>query len=118
MSTTIEPTANVAPNGASLAATPRSTTRTAAEGLAQGKALRDRVPRSSHSAWVAPPDRRDPLEIISETTRGRVAALVPMRNARMAESPFAFYRGTADVMAADLAGSPVSASSCAAMRIA
>jgi len=33
---------------------------------------------------------------------------VPLRNERMAESTFAFYRGSAAVMASDLAGTPVS----------
>jgi uncharacterized protein (DUF2252 family) len=79
----------------------------AAERAAAGRALRDRVPRSSHSAWVAPPDRPDPLRTLESTCSGRVGRLIPLRNKRMAESPFAFYRGTADVMAADLARTPV-----------
>jgi uncharacterized protein (DUF2252 family) len=79
---------------------------TAAARMAAGRALRDGVPRSRHSAWTALPDR-DPLAILESTCCGRLAALVPLRNARMAESPFAFYRGAADVMAADLAGTPV-----------
>ncbi len=79
---------------------------TAAARMAAGRALRDDVPRSRHSAWTAPPGR-DPLAILESTCCGRVAALVPLRNARMAESPFAFYRGGADIMAADLAGTPV-----------
>src|SRR4029079_16903821 len=39
-----------------------------------------------------------------ETTR--VPELVPIRHARMAASPFAFYRGAANVLAADLAAMP------------
>jgi uncharacterized protein (DUF2252 family) len=48
----------------------------------------------------------DPVAILESTCSGRVAALIPLRNARMLESPFAFYRGSADIMAADLAGTP------------
>jgi uncharacterized protein (DUF2252 family) len=80
---------------------------TSTERLAAGKVLRDGVPRSSHSAWEPPADRIDPLRIIAAAERGRVARLIPLRNARIAESPFAFYRGTAAVMAADLATTPV-----------
>jgi uncharacterized protein (DUF2252 family) len=78
----------------------------AAQRLAAGRALRERVPRSSHSAWTAPKDRADPLAILAGTCNGRVSALVPLRNAKMAESPFAFFRGGADIMAADLARTP------------
>jgi len=66
------------------------------------------VPRSSHAAWVAPADRRDPVEILERQARSRVPELVPIRYGRMAASPFAFYRGAAAIMAADLADSPQS----------
>jgi uncharacterized protein (DUF2252 family) len=79
----------------------------AAERAAAGKARRDRVPRSAHSAWTPPPDRPDPLAVLAEAGRGRVDRLMPLRNARMAVSPFAFFRGAADIMAADLATTPV-----------
>ena len=36
----------------------------------------------------------------------RIQWLVPLRNERMSRSPFAFYRGTAEIMAADLAQTP------------
>jgi len=75
--------------------------------MAAGKLLRDTVPRSSHSAWNAPADRLDPLRLLEASSRGRVDRLIPLRNARMAQSAFAFYRGTAAVMAADLAQTPV-----------
>jgi uncharacterized protein (DUF2252 family) len=91
-------TASMRPAGASLP--------TAAERSAAGKAIRERVPRSSHSAWTAPPDRANPLELLGRVGQGRVATLLPLRNARMAESAFAFYRGSAVVMAADLARTP------------
>jgi uncharacterized protein (DUF2252 family) len=66
------------------------------------------VPRSSHAECVAPRDRRDPIEILERQARSRVPELVPIRYGRMAASPFAFYRGAAAIMAADLADSPQS----------
>ena len=59
-------------------------------------------PRASHAEWSPGPDR-DPLQLLEEQSRDRIAGLVPLRWARMAASPLAFYRGAAAVMAADLA---------------
>ena len=75
---------------------------------AAGKAARARARRSSHAGWQPPADRFDPIELLQYEARERVPELVPIRHARMATSPFAFYRGTAGLMAADLAGTPVS----------
>ncbi|MGU5651859.1 DUF2252 domain-containing protein [Aeromonas allosaccharophila] len=75
---------------------------------AQGKALRDKVPRSTHAGWTSPADRRDPIDILIESNRGRVPELIPIRFGRMLESPFAFFRGSAAIMAADLVHTPVS----------
>lgn len=55
---------------------------------------------------LMPTDRRDPLEIIKEQNRTRLQDLVPVRIGRMLESPFAFYRGTAALMASDLSRVP------------
>ena len=82
--------------------------RTAEERKAAGKEARNQVPRSSHSQWSAGPDRRDPVTLLEEQNADRVDWLVPIRHARMRVSPFTFYRGTARIMASDLAGSPVS----------
>jgi len=79
-----------------------------AERAATGKAARSSAPRSSHAGWRAPEDREDPIEILERQARPRVPELVPIRYGRMSASPFAFYRGAAAVMAADLAGTPVS----------
>ncbi len=76
---------------------------TPAERAAQGRKARALVPRSSHGGWKAAPDRTDPLEILALQATTRVPDLVPIRYGRMAVSPFAFYRGAAAVMAADLA---------------
>jgi uncharacterized protein (DUF2252 family) len=75
--------------------------------LAAGKKLRDKAPRSSQARWVSPKDRVDPIALLRESDRGRLPALLPIRYARMRESPFAFFRGSAALMAADLAATPV-----------
>ncbi len=72
------------------------------ERIAAGKSLRAKVPRSTH-AELALADNRDPTGIILEQAKSRVPELVPIRHARMLTSPFAFLRGAAAVMAADLA---------------
>src|SRR3954469_16960825 len=81
--------------------------RTAAERTARGKAARAEVPRSSHAAW-APVARQDPVSILEAQATTRVPELVPIRYGRMLVSPFTFYRGSAAVMAADLAQTPQS----------
>lgn len=80
--------------------------RSVRERMDAGKALRDRVPRSSHAKWTAPKDRPDPIELIRHADQGRVAELLPIRYERMRCSPFAFFRGTAALMASDLAKTP------------
>jgi uncharacterized protein (DUF2252 family) len=55
------------------------------------------------------PNRRDPLEVLAEQESTRIPQLLPLRHQRMLASPFAFYRGSAAVMAADLAPVPVTA---------
>ena len=87
---------------------PENQYRTAGERRAEGKALREAVPREEHGGWKAPKDRRDPVELVLESNAGRMPDLVPIRHGRMLQSPFAFYRGTAALMAADLAHTPVS----------
>jgi uncharacterized protein (DUF2252 family) len=73
-----------------------------------GRARRRDVPRSAHAGWSAPPGRPDPIATIEAEDADRVPDLVPIRHARMATSPFAFLRGSAAVMAADLATTPSS----------
>ena len=72
----------------------------------EGKALRDKIPRSSHAKWFAPKDRPDSIDLIRNADRGRVAELLPIRYERMRGSPFAFFRGTAALMASDLSKTP------------
>lgn len=72
----------------------------------QGKSLRASCPRRAHAAWRPANDRADPVRLLEESSVGRLANLIPIRNARMLKSPFAWYRGSALGMAADLAGTP------------
>ncbi|PBC45114.1 DUF2252 domain-containing protein [Rhodococcus sp. ACS1] len=81
-------------------ATPR------AERYALGKRLRKQAPRSALGEWRAPDDRPDVVDQIGVSHRGRVESLIPVRVGRMAASPYGFLRGTAIVMAQDLAGLP------------
>jgi uncharacterized protein (DUF2252 family) len=71
-----------------------------------GKQQREVVPRSSHARWDPPADRREPIEVLVESNRGRMEDLIPLRYARMSVSPFTFLRGSAQVMAFDLASGP------------
>src|SRR5436190_11521464 len=74
----------------------------------EGRALRKQVPRSAQGIWEPHPERRDPLAILRENDRHRLANLLPLRYGRMTASAFSFMRGSPAVMAADLAHTPVS----------
>jgi uncharacterized protein (DUF2252 family) len=78
------------------------------ERVARGRAARSQAPRSSHGRWEPAPGRPDPVALLEEQAVSRVPDLVPIRYGRMLVSPFTFYRGAAAIMAADLAGTPVS----------
>ena len=79
---------------------------TAAERAARGKAARSEAPRRAHGDWEPAPARPDPVAVLEEQARARVPELVPIRYGRMLASPFAFFRGAAAIMAADLADGP------------
>jgi uncharacterized protein (DUF2252 family) len=85
-------------------AEPRLVSRS--ERLNMGKELRTQAPRSSHGNWSPASDRSDPINLLQAQDETRVQKLVPIKYGRMLESPFAFLRGSAAVMAADLASSP------------
>ena len=76
------------------------------EDVARGRALRSSVPRRSLAQLN--PASRTATEILVAQNAGRLQELVPLRFARMLTDPFSFYRGSAAVMAADLAASPTS----------
>src|SRR5690349_4964542 len=79
---------------------------TKAEHIARGKAARAEVPRSSHATFDPPATRSDPVRLLERQARTRVPELVPIRYGRMLVSPFAFYRGSAMIMAHDLSATP------------
>ena len=79
---------------------------TTAERVARGKDARIDAPRSSHGAWAPALDRADPIALLEEQGKNRVAELVPVRHGRMLVSPFGFFRGVGLIMAADLAATP------------
>ncbi|GAA3628617.1 DUF2252 domain-containing protein [Streptomyces chitinivorans] len=73
----------------------------------EGKALREAVPRRAHAGFSEAPGRPDAVTAVEESNRGRIGELVPIRVGRMVASPFAFLRGSAGLMAYDLAhGTP------------
>ena len=76
------------------------------ERASRGKAARGDVPRRVHGDWSPPPARADPVAVLQEQDKTRVAELVPIRYGRMLVSPLTFFRGAAAIMAADLADGP------------
>jgi len=76
------------------------------ERRARGAEWRRQVPLSAQAEWNVPPDRTDPVEILIGQGKTRIAELLPIRYARMKANPFAFLRGAAAIMAADLASGP------------
>ena len=75
--------------------------------MAAGKALRAKVPHKRHGEYQPSGAREDPLAILEEQAKTRLPSLIPIRYARMLADPFAFLRGCAAVMAADLSRTPV-----------
>lgn len=73
---------------------------------ALGEEIRSHTPRRKLATLVR--GERSALDILSEQNANRLQDLVPLRWARMLLNPFTFYRGSAAVMAADLAASPTS----------
>ena len=80
--------------------------QTPKERRSAGKALRAKTPLDALGAFSRTPGSPDPVTLLDEQAAERVPELVPIRYGRMLQSPFAFYRGAARVMAADLAGAP------------
>jgi uncharacterized protein (DUF2252 family) len=75
--------------------------------MAAGKALRAKVPHERHGEYQPLRAREDPVAILEEQAKTRLPSLIPIRYARMLADPFAFLRGGAAVMAADLWRTPV-----------
>jgi len=78
------------------------------ERQAKGKAARTTMPRSEHAVLDLAGDRPDPVALLQSQEETRVRELLAIRHERMLASPFAFYRGAAVIMAADLGAQPSS----------
>ena len=83
-----------------------STRPSVAERFDRGRSWREHSPVQAFGDWSPAPDRPDPVALLHEQDASRVPELVPIRYGRMSASPFAFYRGSASVMAADLSTLP------------
>jgi uncharacterized protein (DUF2252 family) len=81
----------------------RSRHKSVEERILAGKALRKKYPRIRQGEYKPSAKRADPVAILEEQAKTRLQDLVPIRYARMLTSPFAFLRGGAAIMAADLA---------------
>jgi Uncharacterized protein conserved in bacteria (DUF2252) len=68
--------------------------------------LRRQLPRSALAEWTPQADRTDPVAILIDQGKSRIQDLLPVRYFRMQADPFAFFRGAAAIMAADLASMP------------
>jgi uncharacterized protein (DUF2252 family) len=102
-------TSKIAPKKASKekpAKAPLSQFLSRNERLEAGKALRDTVPREHHASWKPLARRRNPIDVLEASNRDRLSELVPIRYGRMLRSPFTFLRGSAGLMAYDLATTP------------
>src|SRR5215211_3555777 len=92
--------------------TPKEATEHSAAALSyqqrreRGRVARRVVSRSTHGEWAPSPDRPDPVDLLEAQDSDRIPDLIPIRYSRMMASPFAFMRGSAIVMACDLASTP------------
>lgn len=99
-------THRVLPTAASGFGSVREAPSTRGERFALGTSLREQVPYEALGEWEATPARFDPIALIAMSHVGRVSELVGIRVARMATTPYGFLRGSAVVMAADVASLP------------
>ena len=74
----------------------------------QGKALRDKCPRTAQAEWKPRSKSQDIIKLLEESDADRIPGLIPVKYQRMSVSPFTFFRGTAIIQARDLANSRVS----------
>lgn len=79
----------------------------AAEARDRGAALRDRVAHTAHEQMRLPSQRQSVELFCRACESGRIPALLPLRWARMSANPFAFFRGSAGLMAHDLTEDPI-----------
>ena len=79
-----------------------------AERRKQGKALREKCPRTAQAEWKPRSKSQDIIKLLEESDADRIAGLIPVKYQRMSVSAFTFFRGTAIIQARDLASAPVS----------
>ena len=79
-----------------------------AERRQQGKALRDKCPRTAQAEWKLRSKSEDIVKLLEESDADRIPGLIPVKYQRMGVSPFTFFRGAAILQARDLANVPVS----------
>lgn len=91
---------------ASMQLTTRVRNATVDERIETGRQARARRARTSIAQFAAGADRPDPVQLLGSQEVTRVARLLPLRHSRMSVSPFTFYRGSAVIMASDLAAMP------------
>src|SRR4051812_19415593 len=95
------------PGRGDKAAHPRTASATTSTpASSDGERVKRAVSRQSQAEWEPAHDRADPVDVLVQSSEGRVEDLLPIRYSRMAVSPFTFFRGAAAVMAADLATQP------------
>src|SRR5271165_4891181 len=68
----------------------------------QGKALREKCPRTSQAEWEPRKKSQDIVKLLEESDEDRIAGLIPVKYQRMSVSPFTFFRGAAILQARDL----------------
>ena len=98
-----------------------SNQQTVEDRMDAGKALREKFPREMHREYKPAENRADPVAILEKQAETRLPFLVPIRYARMLTSAFAFLRGSAAVMAVDLAGTTttgITVQACGDMHVA
>ena len=79
---------------------------TIAERQERGIEARTACPLASLADWNPAPNRQDAIALLEEQSASRVPELIPLRYERMSVSAFTFYRGSAIIMAHDLAVQP------------
>jgi hypothetical protein len=84
----------------------RTTQALAAERIAYGRSRRHVLKRVDQSFWDVKQRKTDPIDLLLAANRDRLPNILPIKMARMAVSPFGFFRGSVPLMAADLAALP------------
>ena len=77
------------------------------ERVARGRLAASRCPVEALASWGLRQDGASAIALLEEQSATRVADLIPIRYGRMSASAFAFFRGSAIIMASDLAACPV-----------